>query len=325
MTLEAAHDDEPGPVSCGAVRRRMDYLASELDALLADLRADPGRDDAARRIHVLTVAYREAGHALAGHVFRDAFAAEQAPATEPLTVAGRHRASPAAAAPADNVRFLRDRRPRPVHVAPGVALLAFARHAVPHATHVKIAVLSAAVAGAAAASVTYTVATMPDRSAAPATSAAPVATVPADVEPSAVPSRAALVRHHHRAAVVLPSPALTASPPAASSAPAPSAPAPVVAAGVLQVQDAALTLQPGQAGQYSATLTLEASGGPVTWQVDPLGTSSVLSFDQSGGTLQPGQPVTVTVTIDAGQVTPGGQWEITLDPGGQPVTVTAAS
>jgi hypothetical protein len=71
-----------------------------------------------------------------------------------------------------------------------------------------------------------------------------------------------------------------------------------------------------------------ASGGPVSWSVDPLGTSSVLSFSDdngnpvSSGTLQPGQPFVLTVSADPARLVAGsGPLEITLLPGSQVIQV----
>ena len=70
-----------------------------------------------------------------------------------------------------------------------------------------------------------------------------------------------------------------------------------------------------------------ASGGPVSWSVDALGTSAALMFSDdngnpvSSGTLQPGQPFVLTVSADPGRLVAGGPLEITLLPGSQVVQV----
>ena len=158
MTLKAAQDDEPEPVTCGQVRHRMDGLLTDYAALMTDLAADRDRPDLARRITALTVALREHRAQLAGHVFADAFTAEQATAAGP----GRHRAAPRPRRDADVIPL----RPRRTHgIAPAAAMAMLAGHGVRHAltAHLKLGLTAATAAGIAAAGVTYTIQETPDQ------------------------------------------------------------------------------------------------------------------------------------------------------------------
>lgn len=312
-TAQEGDEPEPEPLTCGGVRRRYDGLADRLEAVMATVEADPGCPDLKRDMAALRVAFREARNAIAGHHFADQFAAED----DPAPARGRHRA------PGRDAAVIQFPRHRSGPAGAAGVLGLFAGHGTRHAVHLKLGVASLAAASVAAAGVTLTVARTPDQTplVTPARTAAPAAAATYRPAPavSAVPATVG-ARHRH---VRPPAPTLTPAPPAVTPRPSPSATATAAPAGYLQVAPG-LTLQQTQPGQYTGTLTLEATGGPVRWRVDALGTSSALRFDRSFGLLQPGQPVTVTVTLDASQVTPGGSWTITLDPGSQPVTVTAA-
>lgn len=310
MTLDAAQgseEPEPGPASWGEVRRRWDTLAGRFEHLMADIEAGRLGEDAARQMAAMTVALREARNAQSAQAFTDVF------------TAGPPRPAPDTA-PMARVYRLRP-RPAPAHaLAPAAGLAVLGRHGAATALHLKIGVAAFAAASITAAGVTYTIARTPDQS--PAV-LAPAGISPAAADPPAsailaTPPAASLARHHRHARPAV-TPPLAGFPVAPSPAPSPSA-----APGQLNVQNPTVVLQQGMDGTWTGTLTLTATGGPVRWRVDVLHTSSVLRFGQPFGVLQDGESAVVTVTVDAAQVTPGAQWTISLDPGGQPVTVTAA-
>jgi RNA polymerase sigma factor (sigma-70 family) len=120
-----------------------------------------------------------------------------------------------------------------------------------------------------------------------------------------------------------PSPAASRSPsPSPSRSPTPS-PSPSAAPGTLSVSTTIVRLpQPNS----SATFTLTAQGGPVTFTITvPVtpGTAPGLSVSPLSGTLPAGHSVTVTVTaINNGP--PVYQTVLTLSPGGATVTVDYA-
>lgn len=316
MTPETApRDDEPEPVTCAHYRRRLDRLLADWEQLMVVLAADPNRPDLARREAALTIAAREVRAQMAAHVFADAFTAQQA---QKPAAAGRHRA--AATAPVIPLRP----RTRVAHgLAPAAVLATLAGHGTRHAltAHLKLGLTAAAAAGVTTAAVTYTIATMPDQRPVPVPAAAAPAAAPSAVTVPARHPRALARKHHpHRA----PAPLLLSPAPSPTATPPP--PPPATAPGVLNVQATTITLQQSAPGQYAGQLVITAAGGPVRWAVDWLGTSSALSFDQSSGGMQDGDIQVVTVTADASQVQAGqaGQWVITLNPGGQQITVTVA-
>jgi RNA polymerase sigma factor (sigma-70 family) len=138
-----------------------------------------------------------------------------------------------------------------------------------------------------------------------ATTTAPVsdpATVPAAVTTSAKATAAAPTTVPTTAAAV-------AAPAATASVPATTEEAP--AAGTLGVSTTTVLLAALGAG----SVTLTASGGPVSWSISA---SSGLSVAQSSGTLAAGGSVTVTVSSTS-LVTLGGQ--LTVEPGDHQVTV----
>jgi hypothetical protein len=103
------------------------------------------------------------------------------------------------------------------------------------------------------------------------------------------------------------SPAATTPPPPSSSPP----PSP----GTLVVNPTSILLSVGD----SATLTLTASNGPVSWSItESPGLVGGLTASQSSGTLAAGASTTVTVTA-TNLLTVGGQ--LTVQPGGITVTV----
>lgn len=319
MTIDAAHADDPGPVTCGQVRARLDGLAAEYAALMGDVAADRDQPDLARRVTALTVAFREARAQLAGHVFTDAFTTEKTAAAAPP---GRHAAPPRRVA---DVIPLRRPRGAAHGLAPAAVAVALAGHGARHAitAHLRLALTTAAAAGVTAAGVTYTIQATPDQrpvplpaAAAPAVSPAAVAT--SDPDDLAVPR---LVKRHRQPARPAAPPLLAAPVPPPAGTPAPT-PAPTP--GVLNIQQAAVTLTQTAPGQYTGQLVLYATGGPARWHVDWLGTDSAVTVDQESGIITDGQQAIVTVTVDAALVSPGQSWTLTVDPDGQQITVTAA-
>ena len=70
----------------------------------------------------------------------------------------------------------------------------------------------------------------------------------------------------------------------------------------------------------SATFTLTAAGGPVTYSVtDPAGSYLVVS--PASGTLAAGQTVTITVQANPNNPPPSFANDLTVSPGGISVTV----
>jgi RNA polymerase sigma factor (sigma-70 family) len=108
------------------------------------------------------------------------------------------------------------------------------------------------------------------------------------------------------------------SPPASAPGPASAtatATASATTAGTLTVSPATLDLTPPGTG----TITLTASGGPVTWSVsEPPGLEKKVAVTPMSGTLAAGQTVTLSVTADG----PGQPHvHLTFTPGGAVVTV----
>lgn len=132
--------------------------------------------------------------------------------------------------------------------------------------------------------------------------------------------KAAVARDGHLITAVPSPPYPYATAPPSSAAPARSSPAPqpaVVMQGTLDITETTVTLRPGVLlGELSGTLTLTATGGPVSWTASAPG----LSLDTSGGTIPTGQTVVVTVSVPLGQL--GGSGTVTLEPGGVQVQVS---
>jgi RNA polymerase sigma factor (sigma-70 family) len=107
-----------------------------------------------------------------------------------------------------------------------------------------------------------------------------------------------------------------ASPAPSTSSTTPSAPTtPPPAQGTLSVSSTTILLSVGS----SATITLTASGGPVTWSITPSqALIGGLTVAPSSGTLADGASTTVTVSA-SDLLTVGGQ--LTVEPGGLTVTV----
>jgi hypothetical protein len=161
-----------------------------------------------------------------------------------------------------------------------------------------------------------------------------VSTSPAGPSPS--PTGSGRSRADHRAArpagsspaatpnpVGTPSAITTTTPP---SAPTPTAtvsatPSPTPAPGTLEESPATITLRQSPTGPDTATFTLTADGGPVTFTITvPPSAADGLSVSPSTGSLKTGQSATVTVTV-IGNGPPTFTTELTLSPGGGTVTV----
>jgi RNA polymerase sigma factor (sigma-70 family) len=112
----------------------------------------------------------------------------------------------------------------------------------------------------------------------------------------------------------------TPTPPAAPASPVPSPTATSSAppaAGTLTVTPATVALSPLLGG----TLTLTASGGPVSWSIsEPTALLGSLTITPLSGTVYPGSPVTLMLTV-AGLVSV--DTTLTISPGGESVTVLA--
>jgi hypothetical protein len=302
VTLEAAHEDEPEPVTCGHIRRRMDGLLADWDQLMADVEADPGRPDLGRRMTQLRAALLETRDGMAAHVFADRFAAAR---DAERRAAGRHRAPRQAGATVVQLRS------RPVRgIAPAAILAALAGHGARKAitAHLKLGLTAATAAGVTAAGVTYTIARTPDQY---PYAPAPARIAPAAASPSDSDVPAVTLRHpkpkgkHHK-----PEPQQPAlAPPAPAPPPTPPPPPPAVT-GTLDVPDH-LTVALGG----TALLDITAQGDPVTWTATA---TDGITLDVTSGTLGAGQAAQIQVTVDPGLLPGTGQ--VTVN--GQQITVT---
>jgi hypothetical protein len=331
MMPETAREEPPPGPGCAGLRRRMDALLDRHAALMADIAADPDRPDLARRMTLLTAAFREARAELAGHVFADAFAAEAAAQDAAREAAAREAARHRAPGMLAKVVPL---RPKAAHgLAPAAALAVLGGRSVRSAVgahvkvgaHLKLGLTAAAAAGVTAASVTYTMQTAPYRQPVPPASAqiAPAAASPSSSPDAGVLHQPKAKGKHHR---IMPQqqPQLPAPATAAPSLPAPPSPAAAAPlAGTLDVQNVTVTFHRSvqDPAMLTAEITIRAAGGPVHWWASP---DPGLTLDDYAGILQAGQTATVTVSADAASALPGQSWTITLQPGDQPVTVTAA-
>src|SRR5580700_3620091 len=115
-------------------------------------------------------------------------------------------------------------------------------------------------------------------------------------------------------------PASSSSPaaPPASSSPPPSSSSPPVqplAAGTLSVSPSTVVLTP----LLGSSITLTAEGGPVSWSIsESAGLLGELIVSPSSGTLAAGQSTTVSISVSG---LASLDTTLTVNPGGQPVTV----
>lgn len=101
----------------------------------------------------------------------------------------------------------------------------------------------------------------------------------------------------------------------ASASPTASASSSSVAAGALSVSPTTIVLAPLLGG----TITLTASGGPVSWSISiPSGLLGNISVSPSSGTLAAGSSTTVTISV-SGLVTLDTQ--LTVTPGNEKITI----
>ena len=141
--------------------------------------------------------------------------------------------------------------------------------------------------------------------------------------PSPSPSPSARPSGHGPSASHSPSPSRSPSPPASSTTAPPPPPPP----GTLRVAPRTILVS----ALSGASLTLTASGGPVSWSVtESSGLIGQVSVAPSSGRLQAGQSVTVSVNVSGGLLglavpgTSGGVCvgcQLTINPGGIVVSV----
>jgi len=141
--------------------------------------------------------------------------------------------------------------------------------------------------------------------------------------PSPSPSPSARPSGHGPSASHSPSPSRSPSPPASSTTAPPPPPPP----GTLRVAPRTIVVS----ALSGASLTLTASGGPVSWSVtESSGLIGQVSVAPSSGRLQAGQSVTVSVNVSGGLLglavpgTSGGVCvgcQLTINPGGIVVSV----
>jgi len=173
----------------------------------------------------------------------------------------------------------------------------------------------------------------PGSSGSPGSSANATASGAPGVSPSAVaggttpagggPSPSARPSSHGPSPSHSPSPSRTPSPPASSTTAPPPPPPP----GTLRVAPRTIVVS----ALSGASLTLTASGGPVSWSVtESSGLIGTLSVAPSSGRLQAGQSTTVSVNVSGGLLglavprTGGGVCvgcQLTVNPGGIVVSV----
>ena len=199
------------------------------------------------------------------------------------------------------------------------------------------AVAAAAVAAVAVAAVAFSLSGSPEHlalsggkspasAATAATSATHPATSPAG-RPASSPAAAAAPTATHKRSAATTAPAThPAHTPSASSPPAPAATTPAPAAsttsaspaqGTLSVLDGGRLVLPGSTltiGLFPTSISLEASGGPVSWSVTVSGDPShkIVLWGPSSGTLAAGQ--TARLTITANKQVSGAT--LTISPGG---------
>jgi RNA polymerase sigma factor (sigma-70 family) len=110
-------------------------------------------------------------------------------------------------------------------------------------------------------------------------------------------------------------PTATPSPSVSASAPAPSVSASAPLTGVLGLSTTTVELTP----IGGSTLTLTASGGPVSWSIsEPSSLLGSLTVSPSAGTLAAGDSVTVRISVTG---LASLDTTLTVDPGGQTVAV----
>jgi RNA polymerase sigma factor (sigma-70 family) len=143
----------------------------------------------------------------------------------------------------------------------------------------------------------------------PGSSATPTGSASSS-SPSAAPSSSS-------PAAPPPSSSSPAAPPASSSPPPSSSSPPVQApaAGTLSVSPSTVVLTP----LLGSSITLTAEGGPVSWSIsEPASLLGELIVSPSSGTLAAGQSTTVSISVSG---LASLDTTLTVNPGGQPVTV----
>jgi hypothetical protein len=343
MMPGTAGEDAAPEAGCGHLRHRADALLDQFAALMADVAADPDRPDLARRMALLTAAFREDRAELAGHVFADSYAdAIEARAEQRGFERGRAAERAAAAVPAQRRArpaspSQRSFFPRLVQGAVPIggigAVLRASRGALRHpwiAHHA--AALGAGATGVTAATVLV---------ASTALTGSPLPGIPSSGGASGTPAPAASI--YSATPMYLPSlppaaalagrpkldasssrrealadlatrPPTTPAPapaPAASGTAAQQSPAssPLPAAGTLQADTTAVDLGTLYAGQ----VTLTAVGGPVSWGAVPSSAKVVLSATQ--GTLAAGGSFTLGISVSAAAQLNAGTATVHIYPG----------
>ena len=340
MMPTSAHDEEPEPAGCEAVRQRLDGLLAEFAALMAGIAADPDRPDRARRMTLLTAALRENRAWLAGHVLAEELAGSiearaEARGYQRGLAAGQRKGRHAASRSGAVLRLA------PVVAAIGWLLrplVGAARQVRAHGAVVKLTAahlkLAAAVTASTATLATVGAVVITHYAGSPGsgqagsgtgaasvpgwhTSASPFPpSTPVALLTKPKPKRAARGKELLAAGAPVPvySPALQ---PASSSPPSSPSAAVSVQAGPAVLTVGAVSLDLSVTPQ--AMITLSASGaGWVSWRISTSGTD--LDFSATHGVLQAGQSVTLTVSVDPAQALDGNTSQ-TFEINGQPVTV----
>jgi RNA polymerase sigma factor (sigma-70 family) len=128
-----------------------------------------------------------------------------------------------------------------------------------------------------------------------------------------VPARQATTAPQSR-----PEPSPTTASPTAVPVVVVSSPSPGVSPGALQESPSIVNLP--SPSPVSASFTLTATGGPVTYSISAPG-EPYLNITPASGTLQPGQQVQVTVSVSASASSPANFPTVDIEPGNIVVTI----
>ncbi len=335
MMPEMTQDDPLPGAACR--NREMDTLEARFGALMEDLATNPDRPDLARRMSLLTAAFREDRAELVNLRFAVELAAierDRTAAPPPRQRTGRHSA---VSLPQRALRVV-------TGIAGGLGLTGVLRAALrtSRIAHAPVAAKAALAGAGTVAVLTAGAAVVPHASGilpfggsqggTPNPAASIYSATPIPASPSGSPPLAALVTRPRTSLdaksaadidpLVLPVPSSYTPPGPApqqqQQQPAPQqpqVPAPPSDPAVLEVSTPALdlTVLP------SATFTLTAAGdsGWVSWHIDKQG-AAALDFTPAHGVLAAGQSVTVTVSLSPYQ---NGAAQEVFNVNGIPVTV----
>jgi RNA polymerase sigma factor (sigma-70 family) len=114
----------------------------------------------------------------------------------------------------------------------------------------------------------------------------------------------------------------TAAPPVVVTASPSGSPSPSAPPGTVQVSAVTIYWQESPlAALYTATFTLTAVGGPVTYSISVPADEQYLTVSPLQGTLQPGQQVQIALGTNPAGTSPPSSSTVTVDPGGTVITI----